>query len=110
MLFIVQFEDIYATQPERLKDRAALMEAHLAFLASNARSVIASGALRESEEGVPQGGIWIVKAESKDEVARLAEEDPFFKAGLRQSVKISLWAKAFWSPAFSDCMASMGHP
>ena len=108
MLFIVQFQDIYSTQPERLKDRAALMEAHLAFLAANATCVIAAGALRETQDGVPQGGIWMVKAEDKKEVERLAKEDPFFKAGLRRSVNISAWAKAFWSPAFSDCMTSIG--
>jgi uncharacterized protein len=104
MLFIVQFEDVYADQPERLSERGALMSAHLAFLAEHGDLVIASGALRDSEEGVPQGGIWILNVASKEVAESLYVEDPFWKAGLRKSVRVNVWSKAFWSPAFSDCI------
>lgn len=42
--------------------------------------------------------------ESKAAAEALYKEDPFWKAGLRKSVKVSVWAKAVWSPAFSECM------
>ena len=104
MLFIVQFEDIYADKPERLSDRASLMAAHLKFLEEQGDRVVASGSLREKEDGVPSGGIWILNMDSKAAAEALYQEDPFWKAGLRKSVRVSVWAKAFWSPAFSECM------
>ena len=62
MLFVVQFEDVYVGQPERLDERQQHMPAHLAFLAQHPDQVIAAGALRSSQEGTPLGGIWIVNA------------------------------------------------
>ena len=107
MLFIVQFEDIYADQPERLPERAQHMPAHLAFLAAHGEQVIAAGALRDSADGVPNGGIWILNMENKVAAESFYKDDPFWKAGLRKSVRVSLWAKAFWSPAFTECMETL---
>ena len=110
MLFIVQFEDIYADQPERLADRSTHMDDHLAFLSALGNHLVASGALRETEDGVPQGGIWIVNALNKAEVEAWVQEDPFWKMGLRKSVRISVWAKAVWSPAFAECINTINQP
>jgi uncharacterized protein YciI len=108
MLFIVQFEDVYAEQPERLPERARHMSAHLAFLAAHADRVVAAGALRASEDGTPSGGIWIINAESKAAAEAFYRNDPFWTAGLRKHVRVSHWAKAFWSPGFTDCMQAFG--
>jgi len=108
MLFIVQFEDVYAEQPERLPERAEHMADHMAFLAGRGDQVVAAGALRPSSDGVPTGGIWIINAESKVAVEALCQNDPFWKAGLRKSVRVSHWAKAHWSPAFTDCVTALG--
>lgn len=106
MLFIVQFEDVYQDEPARLPERAQHMPDHLAFLAKLGDMVIAAGALRPSESALPVGGIWIVDAPSKETVEALYRDDPFWKAGLRKSVRVSHWAKAFWSPEFTDCAQS----
>lgn len=108
MLFVIQFEDVYSDQPERLSERAVHMPAHLAFLAEHGDRVIASGALRDSEEGAPIGGIWILNAVSKAAAESFYKEDPFWKAGLRKSVRVSVWSKAFWSPAFTECINAVG--
>lgn len=108
MLFIVQFEDVYADQPERLPERAEHMAAHLAFLAEHADRVIASGALRPTNDGMPIGGVWIISAETKTTVEAIYKDDPFWKAGLRKSVQVNHWAKAYWSPAFTRCMGEIG--
>jgi uncharacterized protein YciI len=108
MLFIVQFEDIYEDQPERLPERAQHMAEHLAFLANHADRVVAAGALRAQPDGAPTGGIWILNAQSKADAEAFYQLDPFWKAGLRKSVRVSHWAKAFWSPAFTECMAAIG--
>ena len=107
MLFIVQFEDVYSDQPERLAERAQHMSDHLAFLAAHGDRVVASGALRDSADGVPNGGIWILNVESKAEAESFYRDDPFWKAGLRKSVRVSHWAKAFWSPAFTECIDAL---
>ena len=108
MLFIVQFEDVYAEQPERLPERATHMADHLAFLAEHSDQVVAAGALRPSVDGTPLGGIWILNAESKAAAEAFYKDDPFWKAGLRKSVQLSHWARAYWSPAFTECMATIG--
>jgi uncharacterized protein len=107
MLFVVQFEDIYADHPERIKEREEHMDAHIAFLAAQGNRIVASGALRESEGGLPQGGMWIVSAQNKDDVNALYQEDPFWRAGLRKSVRVSHWAKAVWSSAFAECIETI---
>lgn len=108
MLFVVQFEDVYAEQPERLPERATHMTDHLAFLADHSDQVVAAGALRPSSDATPLGGIWILNVENKAAAETLYKDDPFWKAGLRKSVQVSHWAKAFWSPAFTECMAAFG--
>jgi uncharacterized protein YciI len=107
MLFIVQFEDIYAERPERLSERALHMPDHLAFLEANADRVVASGALRDTPDGMPNGGVWILNMETKVEAESFYKEDPFWKAGLRKSVRVSHWAKAHWSNAFTECIQAM---
>jgi len=56
MLFVVQFEDVYADQPERLPERQQHMPSHLAFLAQHPDKVVAAGALRGSQESVKNLG------------------------------------------------------
>jgi len=108
VLFVVQFEDVYAEQPHRLPERAQHMADHLAFLAGHGDLVIAAGALRPSADGTPTGGIWILNAESQAAAETFYKDDPFWKAGLRKSVRVSDWAKAYWSPAYAACMRASG--
>ena len=77
MLFVVQFEDVYANEPERLAERVTHMAAHLAFLARNSENLVASGALRESQDGIPLGGIWIVDVADRAVAETLYQSDPF---------------------------------
>jgi uncharacterized protein len=108
MLFVVQFDDVYFDHAERLPERDPHMAAHLTYLAGHSHQIVAAGALRPSTDSAPSGGIWIVSAESKSAVETLYKNDPFWLAGLRKSVSVSHWAKAFWCPSFTDCMAERG--
>lgn len=110
VLSIVQFEDVCADQPERLPERAVHMAAHLAFLAAHGDQVVAAGALRPAEDEAPFGGVWTIDMESKASAEAFYRRDPFWTAGLRKSVRVSHWAKAFWSPSFARCMATAGAP
>lgn len=89
MLFAVLFEDNETFASERPRH----MPAHLAFLERNAESILSAGPLLNADKG--DGGLWLVEADSKDEVTALVHADPFWPTGLRKSVKILQWKQVF---------------
>jgi len=91
MLFIVQFED----KPGVTETRQELFPSHLEFLDRVKDRVLVPGSVREIPSDRPLGGLWIVEAESKDEVEEIFKDDPFWTNGLRASVRINRWHKAF---------------
>lgn len=90
MLYAVIFTD----NPERAAMRAQHMAAHLAFLERNADRIRAAGPLLDPADA-PQGGLWMVEAESRDAVRALVEEDPLWPTGLRQATAIHQWRRVF---------------
>jgi uncharacterized protein len=91
MLFIVQFED----KPGVGDLRQKLLEAHFAFLDSRKDKVLVAGSMREIPSDQPIGGLWIVEANDDAEVRDIFKDDPFWVNGLRASVRINRWVKAF---------------
>ena len=91
MLFIVQFED----EPDVAEIRQKLLADHFAFLDNKKDKVLVAGSVREIPSDRPLGGLWIIEAESEAEVRDLFKDDPFWVNGLRASVRINRWAKAF---------------
>ena len=91
MLFVVRFSD----KPDSLLLRERLMAQHLAWLDQHRQTVLVAGSLRVEEDGAPVGGCWIVEAARKADVQALLESDPFWVQGLRSSVEILHWSKAF---------------
>ena len=91
MLFIVQFEDKPGTGELRQK----LLEEHFAFLDSRKDTVLVAGSIREIPSDRPLGGLWIVEAADEPEVRDIFKDDPFWVNGLRASVRINRWVKAF---------------
>lgn len=91
MLYVVQFED----KPGTGELREKLLEAHFAFLDSKRDQVLVAGSLREEPGDRPVGGLWIVAARDADAVRDIFSDDPFWTNGLRASVRINRWHKAF---------------
>lgn len=91
MKFLVLFEDNPGTGETV---RAKHMCEHLTFLERHAPRIEAAGPLREPD-GAGAGGIWIVAADTATDVQRLVEEDPFWPAGLRKSVRVLEWTQVF---------------
>ena len=91
MLFIVQFED----KPGVADQRQQLMPEHFAFLDSKKDKVLVAGSVREIPSDKPLGGLWIIEAQDEAEVRDIFKDDPFWVNGLRASVRINRWAKAF---------------
>ena len=91
MLFAVIFKD----KPNSGELRKSLIAAHVAWLDLHQSIVRIGGSLRSELDQASVGGLWIVEADSKKTILDLIETDPFWMAGLRQSVEIFHWSKAF---------------
>lgn len=91
MLFIVQFED----KPDVAELRKKLFADHIAFLDSKKDNVLVPGSIREIPSDRPLGGLWIVEAENEAAVREIFRDDPFWAHGMRASVRINRWVKAF---------------
>lgn len=91
MLFVVQFRD----DPAQRHLRPELMAAHLAFLKAHESRVRVAGSLRKESDDRAIGGMWIVDVEKYGDVRALYEQDPFWTGGLRASVEVYRYAKAF---------------
>lgn len=90
-LFMVRFTD----KPECLSIRQNFLPDHLAWLEQHRHTVLVAGSLRPELDASPVGACWAVQAQSKAEIEALLLTDPFWIHGLRQSVEILHWSKAF---------------
>ena len=91
MLFIVQFED----KPDMGELRDKLLQSHFAFLDKVSDRVLMPGSMREVPGDKPVGGLWIIDAQDEAEVRDIFKDDPFWTNGMRASVRINRWVKAF---------------
>lgn len=91
MIFAVLFED----DPARVDMRQRHMAEHLAFLTRHTTSISAAGPLTDTADGSPNGGLWLVEAESAEQVQALCREDPFWPTGLRKSIRVLAWTQVF---------------
>ena len=88
-MFIVLFEDNEAADPSI---RQTLMSQHVAYLTRQPCDVHGAGPLLDGH-GAICGGLWLVNAETEQEVKALVEGDPFWPTGLRKSYKILQWRR-----------------
>lgn len=91
MLFVIRFVD----NPNMKEVREQYLDAHISWLAERRQSILIAGSLRVEPNSHPIGAFWVVEAESKVDVKKLFVSDPFWMNGLRESVEILHWSKAF---------------
>lgn len=91
MLYVIQFRD----NPAMRHLRPELMAAHLEFLRANDAKVRVAGSLRKESDDRAVGGLWIVDVQKFEEIKQLYTEDPFWQGGLRASVEVYHYVKAF---------------
>ncbi|HEV7418125.1 MAG TPA: YciI-like protein [Tianweitania sediminis] len=91
---------IYCTdKPDHLQLRLDNRPAHVEYLnALNAEGKLVLAGPTLGEDNKPTGSIVIVDAESRDAAQRIADNDPYAKAGLFQSVEIRGWNWVFNKP------------
>lgn len=91
MLFAVRFTDKTTMRHVRTE----YMAAHIDWLAARKAQIKVAGSLRHDASEHPIGALWIIEAETKEEVESLWQTDPFWVQGMREIVEILHWSKAF---------------
>ena len=91
MLFVIRFVDKLKCQ----EVRKLHLDAHISWLAERRRSILIAGSLRVELNSDPIGALWVVEPDSKVDAEKLFMSDPFWIKGLRESVEILHWSKAF---------------
>jgi uncharacterized protein len=91
----MQFAVIFVDDPAHAGKRGELLSQHLAYLTRHSDAVKAAGPLKPAGSGAALGGLWLVEADSAEQVRRLCENDPFWPTGLRKSVQIYEWTRVF---------------
>lgn len=82
-------------KPDHQHVRRETRPAHLTFLEEHGALLLACGAKLFDDGSDAGGGIYIVDVETREEAQAFIETDPFFRAGLFASVKITRWRKAW---------------
>ncbi|SMC23416.1 hypothetical protein SAMN02745857_01596 [Andreprevotia lacus DSM 23236] len=91
MRYIVRFHD----RPDTAALRHEVLAAHLAWLEQHRDQVLVAGSLWPEAAERAEGGLWIVEADSEAAIRDWMQTDPFWTCGLRASVEIFRWRKAF---------------
>ncbi|RMX05874.1 YciI family protein [Corticibacter populi] len=91
MPFMIETFDKPGHQAVRQQHRAA----HLAFLDVNKELLLACGAKLHDDGSDLGGGLYVVALESRAAAQAFIEADPFFQAGLFETVRITRWRKAY---------------
>jgi hypothetical protein len=94
MLYIIYQED----RPDGAAIRAATRAEHLTYLERHADIVVLGGAM-VADDGVTRiGSVLIVNVPDRAAAERFSAEEPFRKAGLFKSVKITRMRRGQWNP------------
>ena len=96
MLYIMVNEDRPASEATPIRD--ATREAHLAYLERHKNIVVLAGATLAEDGKARTGSVFIVNVTSREAAEKFSSEEPFRKAGLFQSVKITRMRRGQWNP------------
>src|SRR5437879_2649740 len=96
MLYIMVNEDRSDGQAIRIRD--ATREAHLAYLEHHKNIVVLAGGTLAEDGETRTGSVFIVNVTSRDAVEKFSAEEPFRKAGLFKTVKITRMRRGQWNP------------
>ena len=79
--------------------RAAKRDEHLAYLDSNRHILLLGGALLDDDGIRRTGSCLIINVPSRAQAEEFSRNEPFRKAGLFKSVKITRMRRGQWNPA-----------
>jgi uncharacterized protein YciI len=95
MLYIIYQED----GPDGARIRAAVKEQHFAYLERHRDILVLGGALLADDGTTRTGSVLILNVPSREAAEAFSADEPFRKAGLFRSVKITRMRRGQWNPA-----------
>ncbi len=95
MLYIIYQED----RADGAAIRAAARDEHFAYLDKHEDILVLGGALMAEDGATRTGSVLIVNVPSMADAEAFSESEPFRKAGLFSSVKVSRMRRGQWNPA-----------
>lgn len=104
MLYIIYQED----RPGGAATRAAQRDAHFAYLERHSDIVVLGGALLDDEGVTRTGSVLVINVSGRAAAEAFSENEPFRKAGLFSTVKVSRMRRGQWNPAAAPKSAE-GH-
>ncbi len=94
MLYIMFNED----RPDGQAVREATRETHLAYLERHESIVVLAGGTLAEDGETRTGSVFIVNVPSREAAEKFSAEEPFRKAGLFKTVKITRMRRGQWNP------------
>lgn len=94
MLYIIYQED----REDGAAIRAATREAHFAYLERHQDILVLGGALLADDAKSRTGSVLIINVASRAAADAFSENEPFRRAGLFRSVKVSHMRRGQWNP------------
>ncbi|SRR6266852_4520599 len=94
MLYIMYNED----RPDGQSTRAATREAHLAYLEKHEDKVVLAGAMLAEDGTTRLGSVFVINVPDRKAAEAFSASEPFRKAGLFQTVKITRMRRGQWNP------------
>lgn len=102
MLYIIYQED----RPDGAAIRAAAREDHFAYLDKHKDILVLGGATLAGDDDTTRvGSVLIVNVPSFADAEKFSENEPFRKAGLFSSVKVTRMRRGQWNPAAAPSSA-----
>jgi hypothetical protein len=95
MLYIIVQED----REDGAAIRAATRQAHFAYLDKHKDIMVLGGALLADASDQRLGSCLIINVPDRKAADQFSENEPFRKAGLFKSVKVSRMRRGQWNPA-----------
>ena len=94
MLYILYNED----RPDGLAIREATRDAHLAYLERHKDMLVLGGGLLSEDGKTRLGSVFIINVPNRKAAEAFSAEEPFRKAGLFQTTKITRMRRGQWHP------------
>lgn len=91
MMFAIFCTDM----PNSAEIRASTRPAHLDYIRRNIDHVVLAGPTQTDDARVMNGSLLIMQFDTLAEAQSFADQDPYFQAGLFDSVVIRPWKKVF---------------
>ena len=95
MLYVIYQED----GPESKAIRATTKDAHLAYLDKHEHILVLGGAMLAEDGATRIGSVLILNVANLAAAEQFSQNEPFRKAGLFKSVKITRMRRGQWNPA-----------